>query len=241
VKKPAKELFAEPDKEEARARRRAAKTLPEGFSIDEVTETIENDVSEYGLKKRASNKKLYGALGGIYDKFLFLDKHRDEQDLFPIECIRKDIKIKAGTDLSVVLIRFHLSPSKEATSRYAHVLREAAFQGIGAGELATTLRKKGSSIKAMAKQFTDRRKELSQKPATTQKTIKLPCSDRLWEQWNDDSRPVLRLTVKRQANGDRIATKISAPKQRTNGNSQRERANSGTRRQQQKLIRFPKV
>jgi hypothetical protein len=131
VKKPAKELFAEPDKEEARARRRAAKTLPEGFSIDEVTETIENDVSEYRRKKRASNNKLYGVLGGIYDKFLFLGKHRDEQNLFLVECIREDIKIKAGTDLSVVLIRFHLSPSKEATSRYAHVLREAAFQGIG--------------------------------------------------------------------------------------------------------------
>ena len=121
MKKPAKELFAEPDKEEARARRRAAKTLPEGFSIDEVTETIENDVSEYRRKKRASNNKLYGVLGGIYDKFLFLGKHRDEQNLFLVECIREDIKIKAGTDLSVVLIRFHLSPSKEATSRYARV------------------------------------------------------------------------------------------------------------------------
>jgi len=241
VKKPAKELFAEPDKEEARARRRAAKTLPEGFSIDEVTETIENDVSEYRRKKRASNKKLYGVLGGIYDKFLFLDKHRDEQNLFLVECIREHIKIKAGTDLSVVLIRFHLSPSKEATSRYAHVLREAAFQGIGAGELATTLRKKGSSIKAMARQFTDRRNAESEKAATAHKTIKLPCSNRLWEQWNGDSRPVLRLTVKRQANGDRKATKISGPKQRTNENSQRERANSGTRGQQQKLIRFPKV
>jgi hypothetical protein len=241
MKKRAKELFAEPDPEEARARRRAAKTLPEGFSVDEVTEFIEANVSEYRRKKRASFKKLYGVLCGIYDKFLFLNKNRDEQKLFLVECIRKDIIIKAGTDLSVVLIRFHLSPSKEATSRYAHVLREAAFQGIGAGELATTLRKKGSSIKAMARQFTDRRNGESEKAATTHKTIKLPCSDRLWEQWNEDSRPVLRLTVKRQANGDRKATKISGPKQRTNGNSHRERANSATRRQQQKLIRFPKV
>jgi hypothetical protein len=50
VKKRAKKLFSQPDKAEARARRRAAKTLPKGFSIDEVTETIENDVSEYRLK-----------------------------------------------------------------------------------------------------------------------------------------------------------------------------------------------
>jgi hypothetical protein len=49
------------------------------------------------------------------------------------------------------------------------------------------------------------------------------------------------LTVKREAKGDRKATKISGPKQRTNGSSQRERAHSATRGQQQKLIPFPKV
>jgi hypothetical protein len=94
--------------------------------------------------------------------------------------------------------------------------------------LATRLRKKGSSIKAMASQFTDRRKSESEKAATAHKTIKLVCSERLWEQWNEDSRPVLRLTVKRQANGDRKATKISRPTQRTNRDSQRGRANSAT-------------
>jgi hypothetical protein len=239
MKKRAKELFAEPDPDEARARRRAAKTLPEGFSVDEVTENIENDVAEYRRKKRASNKRLYGALSGIYDIFLFLGKDRGEQNLFLSECIRKDIKINASTDISVVLIGFHLSPSKEATSRYAHVLREAAFQRIGAGQLATTLRKKGSSIKAMARRFTDRRNGERDTAATAHKTIKLLCSTELWEEWKEDPRPVLRLTVKRQANGDSKATKIGGPKQRAKGNRQREQANSATRGRQ-KLIPFPK-
>lgn len=219
MKERTKTLLARPDREEARARREAAKTLPKGFSVVEVTETISNEVSEYKDAKRSSFKKLYAVIGSIYDKFLFLYTQPDEQDLFLVECIRKNITIKAGTDLSVILIRFHLNPSKETRSRYAHVLREAAFRRIRAGELATTLRKKGSSIKAMARAFTDRRKESSEKPAITERTIKLACSGKLWKKWQEDSKPVLRLTVERQENGKVQLTKITAPKQRDDENS----------------------
>jgi hypothetical protein len=179
LKKRAKRAFAQPDKEEARARRKAAKTLPGGFSVDEVTKIIQKNVFEYKTSRKASNRILYIVLSSIYDEFLFLDANPDEQDRFWADCLRENITIKAGTDLSVILIRFHLNPSKETRSRYALVLREAAFRRIRAGELATTLRKKGSSIKAMARAFTDRRKESSEKPAITERTIKLACSGKL--------------------------------------------------------------
>ena len=56
--KPAKKLLAQPDKKEARARRKAAETLPEEFSLDEVTKIIEAKVAEYKSTKRATNKNL---------------------------------------------------------------------------------------------------------------------------------------------------------------------------------------
>jgi len=88
----------------------------------------------------------------------------------------------------------------------------------------------------MAKAFTDRRRGLNPEATPTQNTIKLACSDRLWEQWQENPSPVLRLTVRCQEDGTGKVTKIRAPRERGNENTQGKETNSSECKQQQKLI-----
>jgi hypothetical protein len=71
------------------------------------------------------------ALTVLYEQFLHLKAHEEEQDKFVGRCIREGMTIEAGTDLAVILVRFSLNPSREETSRYVSALREADLQGFG--------------------------------------------------------------------------------------------------------------
>ena len=114
--------------------------------------------------------------------------------------------VSSYTPFAVILVRLSLNPSREETSRYASALHEADLQSVRAEQLEKTLRKNG--IRAMARKFADRRKEPSGR------TIILDCSNSLWKKWQHESRPLLRLEVKRPENGRGEVTKISGPKRR---------------------------
>src|SRR6266446_1587270 len=136
-------------------------------------------VAEYKNARRESRLKLYPVLTDLYEQFLYLKAHEEEQDKFVGKCIREGMTIEAGTHLAVILVRLSMNPSRQETSRYASALREADLQGVRAEQLAKTLRKQG--VKAMARKFADRRKEPSGK------TIVLDCSDSLWKKWQHES------------------------------------------------------
>lgn len=166
----------------------------------------DDKVAEYKNVRRESRLKLYPILTDLYEQFLYLKAHEQEQDKFVGRCIREGMTIEAGTDLAVILVRLSLNPSREETSIYASALHEADLQGVRAEHLEKTLRKNG--IRTMARRFVDRGKEPSGK------TIILDCSDSLWKKWQHESRLLVRFGVKRLENGRGEVTKISGPKRR---------------------------
>ena len=148
---------AEPKPMLAKALQDRGKELPEGFCFKKVRETIKIEAAEYKNARSESNAKLRTVLGDLYDEFIYLSAHQQEQDDFLRECAREGVWMGVRTDLSVVLVRFHLGRSKAATTnRYASVLREAALQGIAPGDLAKTLGENRGGVKAMARQFAKR-------------------------------------------------------------------------------------
>lgn len=165
VTKPAAaKRLAQPNPKEKRARRKAAETLPAGFSVDKVRRIGEAKSKEFQRVRKLRNEKFRAVFDVIYDQFLYLNDHQDEQDRFVADCIGKNMKIRANADLSTILVRFYLNPPQQVTTEYAHALRGAALQGVRAGEMGKTLLKKGNSVSDLARDFAARHKKVKQGP-----------------------------------------------------------------------------
>jgi hypothetical protein len=61
---------------------------------------MDDKVAEYKNVRRESRLKLYPILADLYQQFLYLKAHEQEQDKFVGRCIREGMTIEAGTDTS---------------------------------------------------------------------------------------------------------------------------------------------
>jgi hypothetical protein len=202
------------DPEVAQALQKLAKTLPSGFSVDDVK--LIRRAKEYEDAQGASRtQKRYPLVGNLYDQLIDLSADPKKQTKF-VRKLQKQQTIEWGFDLSSLIAQYYMKRSEKDARRYAYALCAAALQGIPAGELASALRKNGNGVNAMADGFTGRHKKPIRKTLKL-RTIELCCSNQVMDTLQRLSEPNLRFFVDRQGNQLRVRL-ITPVKQKPKGN-----------------------